>query len=250
MKKYLQLFNITFSKYLTYRVHVLSQIVMSAVTPLFMIVALSISSQTGSLSASSLIPYYLLISLTVPLTISNIDEELDDLVSTGDINNFLLKPYSLYYWLLAKNFSEKITIFITISPLLLILIVINHLSLLTLLTCCVGLVLSFLLSYSFSYLLGLSCFWIDEFWAIHNTKFVLIQLLGGIILPYSFFPEIFVGFIKYSPFPYLASWVPRFLQGTAAPSDLLFIILWIVIMYFLVLFFQHRAISKYSFTAS
>jgi ABC-2 type transport system permease protein len=250
MNKYLQLFKITFSQYLTYRLHVISQIIVSIITPLFMVLALSVSHQTGSLSASNLIPYYILISLTVPLTLSNIDEELDDLVTTGDINNFLLRPYRLYFWLLAKNLSEKISIFITLSPLLVFSLFINHISYFNLLIIILGLLLSFLLSYSFSYLLGLFCFWIDEFWAIHNVKFVLIQLLGGIVLPYSFFPVPFINFIKYTPFPYLASWVPRFIQGSVPFSSLIFIILWIIILFFLIQLIEHKAISKYSFTAS
>jgi ABC-2 type transport system permease protein len=250
MKKYFQLFNLTFSHFLTYRVHVISQILVSVITPLFMILALSFSRQTAAISASELIPYYLLISLTIPLTLSSIDEELDDLVTTGDINNFLLRPYSLYFWLLAKNFSEKVTVFITILPIFLILILNSQLTLLTQLTGFVGIILSFLLSFSFSYLLGLFCFWIDEFWAIHNVKFVLIQLLGGIVLPYTFFPGLFVNIIKFTPFPYLASWVPRFIQGDTPASGLWFIILWILILFLLIKLVEQKAIKKYSFTAS
>jgi ABC-2 type transport system permease protein len=250
MKKYFQLFKLTFAQYIAYRIHAFSQILVSIVTPLFMILALSVSRQTSSVSTVNLIPYYVLISLTVPLTLSSIDEELDDLVTTGDINNFLLRPYSLFFWLLAKNFSEKISIFITILPIILILILNSQLTLLTLLTSSLGIILSFLLSFTFSYLLGLFCFWIDEFWAIHNTKFVLIQLLGGIVLPYSFFPESFAKYIQFTPFPYLASWVPRFLQGQVPASSLFSILLWVIILYILVLLVERKAILKYSFTAS
>jgi ABC-2 type transport system permease protein len=250
MKKYQQLFRTTFSQYLTYRLHVLSQIIQNLVTPVFMLLALTLSQPTGSLSSKFLIPYYALVSLAVPLTISNIDEELDDLVTTGDINNFLLKPFSLFRWLYIKNLSEKISIFLTVFPVFLVLILLNHPSVFVLSLSLIAIVLSFTLSFTFSYLVGLFCFWIDDFWAIHNTKFVLIQLLGGIVLPYSFFPRVYLSLLKYTPFPYLASWVPRFLQGSVPATQIYFIIFWILVMYLLARLLERRAISKYSFTAS
>lgn len=250
MAKYLILFQTSFSQYLTYRVHILSQITSSLTTPFLMLAALMLATSRGYFSASSLVSYYLLISLIVPLTISSIDEDLDQLVNSGDINNYLLKPFSLFRWLYAKNLSEKAVIFLTLLPFLLIFIVATRPSIEVLLVSLVGILLSFSLSFTFSYLLGLFCFWVDEFWAIHNVKFVTIQLLGGIILPYQFFPESFSHILRYSPFPYLASWVPRYLQGAVTAQSLLLIIPWIIFLYILVRLTERLAVSKYSFTGS
>ncbi len=250
MRKYLALFTATFSQYLAYRMHILSQIFSNLITPVFMLTALLYSQPLTGLSARSLIPYYLLISLITSLTLSNIDEEMDDLVSTGDINNFLVKPFSLFRWLYAKNLSEKSTIFLTLFPLVVLSFFLLHSPLLTIIISLVGIILSFSLSFTFSYIIGLFCFWIDDFWPIHNTKFVAIQLLGGIVLPYSFFPASLIAFLHYSPFPYLASWVPRYLQGQVPASDLFFFAVWIIVLYLTAAFLERRSLNKYSFTAS
>ena len=249
MKKYLLVFQQTFSQYVTYRLQIILKVVQSFLPPMIIVTALSMTSATGTIAVNQLLPYYILIALIYPLTISTIDEEIGDLSATGDVNNFLLKPFSLFKWLFAKNLSEKVVIFITLLPVFLIIGFKYDFNLLKILFISVSLCLSFILSFTLSYLAGLFCFWVDEFWAIQNLKYVIIQLLGGVVLPYSFFPKMTSDILQLTPFPYLASWSVRIIQNQATLVDIPIVLFWIVILFLLTLIIQKKAISKYSFTA-
>jgi ABC-2 type transport system permease protein len=249
MKKYLLIFQQTFSQYATYRLQIIFQIVQSFIPPLFMVIALSMTQATGNIFVNQLLPYYILIALIYPLTISTVDEEIENLSVSGDINNFLLKPFSLFKWLYTKNLSEKAVILITLLPIFLLVGLKYGFNLTSLILVIFSLVLSFTLSFTFSFLVGLFCFWIDEFWAIHNLKYVTIQLLGGVILPYTFFPSQTSYILRLSPFPYLAFFPVKVIQNNGSFSDFLTVMAWIIIFLILAALMQKKAIQKYSFTA-
>jgi ABC-2 type transport system permease protein len=250
MKKYFTVFQQSFSRYTAYRLDILLQIIQSFISPLIIVGALSFSTPTGQLTTAGLIPYYFLISLIYPLIRTQIDEEIDELTHTGDINTFLVKPFSLPRWLYAKSISEKLIIFITLSPLFSVVIFANRISFSNIFLLLLSLILGFSLSFFISFFVGLFCFWIDEFWAIHNVKHVTIMLFGGVILPYSFFPDSLGNWLKFTPFPYIANWPVKIIQNQASPLDFLLVLLWILIFITLSRILQSKAINKYSFTAS
>lgn len=250
MKKYFTVFQQSLSRFAAYRLDILLQIIQSFIPPLIIVSALSFSIPTSQLTTAGLIPYYILISLIYPLIRSGIDEEIDELTHTGDINTFLVKPFSLIKWLYAKSVSEKLIIFFTLSPLFSLVILANRLSLSNTILLLLSLVLGYSLSFFISFLVGLLCFWIDEFWAIHNVKHVTIMLFGGVILPYSFFPENIGGLLKFTPFPYLANWPVKIIQNQSSVSDFILVFFWIITIAYLGKFLHQKAINKYSFTAS
>jgi ABC-2 type transport system permease protein len=211
--------------------------------------ALYAASPTGNISSQSLISYYILISLISPITVSNIDEDLDDLTSTGDINNFLTKPFSVFKWLFAKNLSEKLVIALTLSPVIIVVLIKSGISLTGLFYLLLIILISFSLSFTISFIFGLTCFWIEDFWAIHNVKFVLVQFLGGIVLPYSFFPDKLLNLLKYSPFPYLANVSVKFIQHRFALTDLALLSGWLLISLVVARWLLNKSISKYSYVA-
>lgn len=218
-----------------------------------MLAALSFSRPLGQTSATSLLPYYLIIGLIFPFVSSSIDEELEELAHTGDINNFLTRPISLYPWLLFKNFSEKISQFIYLAPLLLVAAFVfkpDQFPLSRILPVFVSVFLSSLVYFNLSYLTGLVSFWIDEFWAIRNLKHVVFQLLGGFVIPTTFFSAEISGFLRHSPFFYLGSWNPAVFSSGIDRLDLFWVLIWIFVSQLLILIVQNSAISKYSFTAS
>jgi ABC-2 type transport system permease protein len=250
MKKYILVFQQSFSQFVTYRVNIFFQIIQNFVPPLLTLAALSFATPTGEIITKNLVSYYVLISLVSPITISNIDDDIDQLTSTGDINNFLLKPFSLFKWLYIKNLSEKLVVALILSPVIFVILLQHGIAPSELASLLVIILLSFSLSFTFSFIIGLSCFWIEDFWAIHNLKFVMIQFLGGVVLPYSFFPSSVISLIKYSPFPYLASISVKFIQHTLTPQDCFFLLAWLVILLVISNLLLQKAIAKYSYVAS
>jgi len=254
MSKYFLLFSQRIVEYSAYRFNVLFNIIQSFITPGLLLLVLS-RAQSDQISVSSLIPYYLLVSLLLPLVNTNIESEIEELTTSGEINNFLIKPLSLYRFLLFRELGSKFINLLLISlPVILSLIVFKSASVFSftnpvLILALVSLILAFFMSFNFSYWIGLFCFWIDEFWAIHNLKYVVFFLLGGAVLPYSFFPNQIVVLLKFTPFPYLLNWPVRILYGDRSWSEIIIAIIWLFIFSLGIRLTQARAILKYSHTA-
>ena len=240
MKKYLVILRQSLFQFLTYRLQIFLQVTQSFITPLILLAVLSFPK--------SLVIYYILVALTYPLVISTIDEDIDNLSLNGDINNFLLKPIPLFRYLLTKNIGEKLSMALPIIPFITITLIYNPPS--SILAFIFSLPLAFILSFCFSYFIGLFCFWYDEFWPIHNLKFVLIQLLSGVAVPLYFFPTWSLSILKYTPFPYLAGWTARITQNNYSYLDFIFATTWIIVLYGGCVLLEKSAINKYSYTAS
>ena len=226
------------------------------ITPLFLLLVLSQAIPTGGTSTSGLIPYFLLVGLIYPLTRSKVNEFIEEQATSGEINNFLVKPISLYKYTLADDLSWKILNLFTLAPFIFVacLILLRGNSLnynLTVLSISlITTAISFLVSFNFSYLIGLFSFWFDEFWAINNVKLVVVTFLGGVVLPYSFFPDWSNHVLKYSPFPYMLTWSVRVLRGQFEPLEIIIALFWCAIFGLSIKVLQRIAISKYSHTAN
>ncbi len=226
------------------------------ITPLFLLLVLSLATPTSGISASGLISYFLLVGLIYPLTKSRVNEFIEEQATSGEINNFLVKPVSLYKYMLTDDLSWKILNLLTLAPFIFIACLfllrgnsINY-NLAIFSISLVTTAISFLVSFNFSYLIGLFSFWIDEFWAIHNVKQVATTLLGGVILPYSFFPTWSNILLKYSPFPYMLTWPVRVLQGQFEPVEIVISLFWCTILGLSIKVLQKMAILQYSHTAN
>jgi ABC-2 type transport system permease protein len=250
MKKYWLVFTQNISQISTYRFQILLTLLQNLTQPAILLAVLFFVKPGSSISFSSLVPYYLLVALISPLTISNIDEELDELTASGDINNFLLKPFSLTKWLYAKAISEKITLLLLLCLPVGIAFALANFDFLQILSLLFILVLSFSLSFFLSFLVGISCFWIEDFWAIHNVKFVTTSLLGGLVLPYQFFPSVMQNLLRYSPFPYLVNFPIKYIQHQTSFEALIIAVVWLGILILASTYFLRLAITKYSYVAS
>ncbi len=226
------------------------------ITPLLLLLVLSRATPVGGVSTSGLIPYFLLVGLIYPLTKSQVNEYIEEQATSGEINNFLVKPISLYKYILADDLSLKVLNLLTLAPFILIaclfLLKGNSLNynLNVLVVTFLTIAISFLVSFNFSYLVGLFSFWFDEFWAINNVKLVVVTFLGGVVLPYSFFPDWSNQILKYSPFPYMLTWPVRVIRGQFEPVEIIISIFWCVLLGLIIKVLQKIAISKYSHTAN
>ncbi len=256
MKKYFVLFSQRFSEYSTYRVRLLVTLLQGFVTPLFLLLVLSHVSPRPGFTTSGLVSYFLLVGLIYPLTKSKVNEFVEEYTTSGDVNNFLVKPLSFYKYMLANDLSWKILNLLTVLPFIILtgFFILRdnpvNSNVLVIGTTVLTTIISFLISFNFSYLVGLFSFWLDEFWAINNVKFVVVNLLGGVVLPYTFFPGWATLVLKYSPFPYMITWPVRVIQGQFESLELLVSFIWLIVFAILIRFFQNQAIQKYSHTAS
>lgn len=250
MRTYTTIFQQTLAQYVAYRGQLIAGLLQGYLTPGLMLLALSRAQPLGT-PINSLIPYYLVVAFVFPFVASNVDEEMDELAEKGDIYRFLVKPISLYRWLYTKHLSERMMPVLWTLPLILILLKLFSpltFSWLHLPQVIIALAVSFTLSFNVSYFLGLFCFWLDEFWAIHNVKYVSFMFLSGSVLPYTFFPDWAARILSFTPFPYLASWVFQVVNGGGNISQYGIALLWIGITGWAVKKLESRAINHYSYT--
>jgi ABC-2 type transport system permease protein len=250
MKKYWILFLQILSQYSAYRGQIIYGIIQSFITPGIMLMAISSAQPTAGIKAWNLLSYYLPIALVYSVTHSEIDDQIDTLAASGEVNNFFLKPLSFYRYLLFKEFGERVITFLTLSPLIIAACVWQKYTPLNLSAALICLLISFWLSFNFSYFIGLFSFWIDMFWAVSNVRFVIVQLFGGVVLPFVFFPSRLVQLINLSPFPYMVSWPVKLLNGQFLLTDLLTAAFWSVLLFLIARRFSVFAFTKYSFTAA
>jgi len=249
VKKYWLIFSQSFSQFTAFRLQILLQIFQNSLPAIITLIVLSYAKSTV-ISVQSLISYYLLVTATAPLAFSNIDEYIDEITFSGEVNNFLTKPISLFRMLMVKSFSEKAITFLFVFPIFLAILFFLQTNIINLIWFPLTILLSFSISYTFSFIVGLGCFWLDEFWSIRNVKFVMIQLLGGLILPYSIFPEWLLRLVNLTPFPYLVSWPGRALQSGVTFLQISQAIIWLIILLILCRMVQNQAIRHYSHTGS
>ena len=195
MRKYFKAFQTAIVYSSVYRIEMFLSLAQSVITPAFMLLALS-SARSNSVSWNQLIPYYVLVALTFPIFRSQIDEDIGELAASGDVANFIVKPISPYLFFLSQETGKKFVSLLTLLPLLLLAILAFHYAIPSLIPIAFSLLVGFLINYNLSYLIGLGSFWLDEFWVLSNLRHVITTLLGGLILPYSFFPEKFVSILK------------------------------------------------------
>jgi len=106
--------------------------------------------------------------------------------------------------------------------------------------------ISFLIAFSFSFSLGLLTFWVEEVWGIQNVKEVAIVLLGGVALPYYFFPLALQKFLTFTPFPYMINWPLRKGFSGSLTFEFIMALSWLLIFTLISIFLWKRGIKKYS----
>jgi len=99
-----------------------------------------------------------------------------------------------------------------------------------------SLVLAWLLSFAWRFLVNLSGFWTPDARAIGRFGFVLLYFVTGFLMPLRFFPDWFVHICKYTPFPYMVNTIVEVYLGVLSGSQLLWELakqaIWVVLLVF------------------
>jgi ABC-2 type transport system permease protein len=77
----------------------------------------------------------------------------------------------------------------------------------------ISLVLAWLISFSWRFLVNLSGFWTPDARAIGRFGFVLLYFVTGFLMPLRFFPDWFVRICDYTPFPHMVNSVVEIYLG-------------------------------------
>ncbi len=130
----------------------------------------------------------------------DISREIND----GRIAIFLTKPVDYQLWKVFDNLGFAVTNLgaITIPTILLLVLVfrIQFTSGPGLVLFPLSLVLAFIISFQFDYLVGLMAFYVESNWGLSMTKEILVTVLAGALLPLQFFPAAVQKVLLWLPF--------------------------------------------------
>jgi ABC-2 type transport system permease protein len=252
MNKYLAYFLQNSHDFFVHRMRILLIVVTTFVAPLVMMLVLSNlpGKVVSGLTKQEIITYYLTTSILFVFMNSRIDFFVKEAIQQGELAVYLIRPVK--FWLVAfvKDMSGRVIRLLFGIPIFILLSVFYSLSpalsMTDLMVLSLMLMLSFSLAFCLSFTVGLLAFWLDEVWGIQNVKEVSVVLLSGVVLPYSFFPEILQRILVFTPFPYLVNWPLR--KGFSGSIILEFFIagIWLLLLISLIVIMWRRGLKKYS----
>lgn len=168
--------------------------------------------------------------------------ELMSTVYSGDVASDLLKPMNYFrYWLAQDLGRAAVQLIFRGFTLLfgfsLIYDLVWPTSPLNLLIISISLILSWLISFSWRFLVNLSAFWTPDARGILRLAFVLSWFFSGFLMPLRFFPDWVIQLANFMPFPHMFNSVIEIylgiLKGNALFLALFYQLLWAVSLIFL-----------------
>ncbi|MBL7662607.1 ABC-2 family transporter protein [bacterium] len=187
------------------------------------------------------------------LYFSNVDEQIEDLVTTGQIGVYLTRPVHFQSMMLVQAFGETLfrLCFFT-APILTVLLLVfpilppaSGVAFFGFILATLG---SFIIFAQFNFLVGLLAFFFKSIEGVIRAKYYLIQLFSGLLIPITFFPS-WLGLIaKALPFQAI-TYVPLQIylgkaQGLGILGQLGFQWLWILILYLAGEYFWKKAFNR------
>ncbi|HQH26553.1 MAG TPA: ABC-2 family transporter protein [Oligoflexia bacterium] len=143
------------------------------------------------------------------LYFSNIDYDVDELVRSGQISTFLIRPIQFHAVMIVQGAGEALfrLLFFTVpigAVILLLFPVSAPAGTAAFCLFCLSTALGFLILAEVSFLVGTLSFRLKSIQGIIRSKYFLIQVLSGLLLPPPFFPAWFQPVIDALPFKHVA----------------------------------------------
>ncbi len=198
----------------------------------------------GGWSISNISAYYLLLILAGAFIIAHIEEDvaIRD-IREGGLVNYLLKPVSYYMMKLADELPwRSVQGFFGVCMFVILWLLFPHLislpnNIFLIISSVLIIALAFILSFTFKMVLGLTAFWLTDFWGFQQVVEVTILVFAGFILPIEFFPKFLQTISFATPFPYIVYYPILSLQSKLSAAQIfhvmIFQIFWILIAYML-----------------
>ena len=184
---------------------------------------------------------------------SNIDYEMDDLVRTGRISSYLIRPVNFQIMMFAQALGEslfRISFFSAPIALTILFVfpVMPPAGLVNAGLFALSTVFAFVILTQLNFLIGLLAFYLKSIQGIMRAKYYLIQLCSGLLLPLTFFPDWARTVLDFLPFKTVAYIPLQFylgkLEGTAVSHALSNQIIWTAVLLIIGQILWQRALSK------
>ncbi len=173
------------------------------------------------------------------LYFNNIDQELAYQVMEGRLAMDLIKPVNIQFMYVARAAGEAIfRLALLTVPTAIVLFLVYPLRLPAstrhAAVFLVSVALSFLIVAAINFAVGTFALRLQSILGLLRAKFFLLELFSGLLLPISFFPEVFQKIFKFMPFEYI-SYVPMLIylgkvNGAGLVRAIGLQVFWVVIL--------------------
>jgi ABC-2 type transport system permease protein len=253
---------LVWSERLVYRVNFLLEILSglcSSVILVFLWIAIYRSSDRhaiGEYQLGEMVTYILgggLINSFILTTAEN--PETSQSIQEGTLSNLLIAPIHPYAVWFVRDLGSKLFLFLVglagYAAVLLLFrsLLVFHVELLPLALFGLSLVFAALLQFLIFEALSLLAFWIENTYGIRFTMRVIMEVVGGAIIPLSFFPQILQDIFQFLPFPFLIYLPMRIYLGKIPqgeiPLELLKEMAWIAALVLVNVVLWKRGLRQY-----
>jgi ABC-2 type transport system permease protein len=173
-------------------------------------------------------------------------------IRDGTISVYLTKPIDYQWYTLATTIGFSSTSLVTVTlPTILMLAFVFRIEAgfgIGYLFFPVSLMLAFLISFHFDYLVGLTSFYTESIWGISTSKEIIISVLSGALLPLQFFPAAFQRILMALPFQTIY-FTPLMMVTQPAQSVAVFLrmlgvqVFWMIVTYAACRLFYSQAVK-------
>jgi ABC-2 type transport system permease protein len=180
-------------------------------------------------------------------------QELSNTVYTGDIASDLLKPMNYFVFWLSQDFGRAMVQFLLRGVILLLgFELVYELywpnDIVQILAVIISIFLSWLISFSWRFLVNLTAFWTPDARGILRLVFVISWFFSGFLMPLRFFPEWVIKISYLTPFPHMFNSIIEIYLGTVQGTSILltlgYQLLWAVLLIILGQFVLQAGIKK------
>lgn len=209
----------------------------------------------GGYTSQEFFVYYLggvlISSIFTPHPDGNVIED----IQKGTLSQFLLRPYSYISFEFIGELAWKSIHLFYLLPLFIVLSIWGREAITQavdvgfLLPGLLALVISYLISYWFRFIIGLLAFWLVETWAWKELFMIVQNVFSGEYFPLSFFPAWLANIAGVLPFGYIFFFPMQVFLGKlswlAVWQGLVGGVLWVVVLYLVALFLYFQGLKRY-----
>ena len=263
MKKYLQIFKLSFQQEFAYRLN----FVMWRVRNILQIILLFFlwssvfkdpQTEVFGYNQEKILTYVFGILILRAIVFSARAVDVAGEISNGDITNFLLKPVNYFKYWATRDIASKIlnlgfSVFeITILFLILKPNLFLQTNLLTLFAVLISLTMAVILFFCLLFITNMSAFWMPENgWAAQFLFIAIItDFLSGGVFPLDILPLAFQKVLYSTPFPYLLFFPLQVYLGKIAGLEIIrglaTAFTWVFILFMTVKFIWAKGLRRYS----
>jgi len=198
------------------------------------------SSQIGGFDFSHILTYIAVGWIIRSFYFNNVDQDMANQVIEGKLAMDLIKPVNIQFMYVAQAFGECLFRAGMLSvPSAVVLMLIYPLrrpaSLHHFLAFLLSVLLSFFLVAAINFAVGTLAVRLKSILGLLRAKYFLLELFSGLLLPISYFPEVFQKVFKFLPFEYI-SYVPVLLylgniNGRKIATSLALQFFWVVVVF-------------------